>query len=227
MTTALEEDFPAGATPAEAKELPARPGAGYDPPRASRWVKTVAALLAVAAVVLAACGDHVAFISRVPTGYKLDPSASGTLDLNQAAQSTLADSAKLSSLLSADGFGGGKVKIWRDGAQFIGVMVFRMGSSSDARKLVKFELEQAAQRPGGTKAVGSSIWFKIPKVAAATGFLASGEDRLHGSPIFIEGAWFAVGSSAYLVETGGQQPAGTGMLDQMTLAEEKLATGKR
>lgn len=225
MTAVEEGSRPTGGA-AEETGRPAR-GGGYDPPRASRWVKAVAALLAVAAVVLAACGDHVAFISRVPSGYTLDPSASGNLDLSAAAQATLADSTKLASLLSADGFGGGKVKIWRDGTQFIGVIVFRMGSSKDARKLIKFELDQAAERPGGSQAVGSSIWFKIPKVPAATGFLASGEDRLHGLPIFVEGAWFAVGSTAYLVETGGQQPAGTGLLDEMTLAEEKLATGKR
>lgn len=164
-----------------------------------------------------------ALITRVPNGYTLDSRASGHLDAASAVNSTVADSGAMSTLLGRDHFDGGQSRIWINDGSFIGVFVYEFGSAPGAADLEGFEISQAELRPGGGVSSGDAVLFPVAGLAAARGFFASGMSRVTNQPIFIEGAWFTVGSRAYLVETGGSQPGGTGLVSSLAVQQHRLA----
>jgi hypothetical protein len=155
-------------------------------------------------------------ISAVPDGYALDPTASGTLSRDAAADSTVIAAETLRPKL--DRFRTGQAKLWRAGERFIEVAAYRFESAGSADSFMQLQLDYARRLSiGGAQVVGS-----VEGVPGAMTFYVQGDQDSDRTPLFIWGSWFTRGKVAYLVELGGTQPPSSGVLVALTKRQFQL-----
>jgi hypothetical protein len=188
--------------------------------------------LVVAAFVLAVIGWVVAdllntgpsvhvYSAAIP-GYSIDPSSTGKLSVAAAAQTTIMPTETLGPELHRDGFVNGQARTWRKGDDFVEIVAYRMSSAKHARALMQFGLSYAMQLPGGGVQAGKAALFTVPGLPSAHGFIADGNSASVNQPLFVQGAWYVDGPIAYLVETGGPQPASVAFAIDLTKRQHAL-----
>ena len=170
---------------------------------------------------LMSSGPSVHLYAKAIPGYSIDPESTGKLSLESASETTIMPTDTVQAELRRDGFAAGEARTWRKGDDFAEIIAFRLSSSKHARSLVKFALDYAEQLPGGGVHAGKAALFTVPGVAAAQGFMAEGNSTT-GPPLFVQGAWYVDGPIAYLVETGGPQPAGVDFAVSLTQRQHAL-----
>ena len=184
-----------------------------------------AGLVALVAWIVAgtfSSGPTVHLYAAAIPGYAVDPASTGTLSINAAAQATIMPSDTVLPELRRDGFTSGQARTWRHDDDFAEIVAYRLADSKHARAFVRFAIDYAMQLPGGGVHAGKAALYSVPGVPTAQGFMADGNSTVGSQPLFVQGAWYVDGPIAYLIETGGPQPAGVDFAVTLTQRQHAL-----
>lgn len=149
-------------------------------------------------------------------GFSVNSRVTGPMDLDTASNATESPPAGTRKTLEDAGFGGGYVRVWNSGNQYMGDQVLSFDHPVDAQRFADYEVTFL-------KAQVSAFVFPEPSIPGATGFLLNGTTRTRPN-IFCEGIWFAVDVDAFnLYYCDPQHPVAAAPLEAAATAQYRAA----
>ena len=198
------------------------------PARAPRGSHS-AVLAALAVLAVAGCGNQPQAVTSRPglagllldnpaAGFSPRTSGTGPLDLETAANATEAPVDGTRNALKASTFGGGHVKIWTSGTQYIVALVLSFDHPVDSARFVDYEVNYL-------KGSISASVYPDQFLPGVTDFTLNGATRTRAT-VFCQGTWFTVEGNAfnsYLCDT--ERPVGGAMASNIANAQYRKALG--
>ncbi|MEA2682361.1 MAG: hypothetical protein QOK05_689 [Chloroflexota bacterium] len=159
-----------------------------------------------------------ALISNPPAGYSPSATGTGPLDVQGASYSTPADVDQTAAILKAQAFRAGYVKVWQKGPDYITAAIYRFDTASHALAFADFEKASISGE------VGSYVYV-LTQPSWGTGFVITSKNKTRTKLIFCQGGLFALETDVSLVQTCGEQPNSSTMVDALTNQQYLQASG--
>jgi hypothetical protein len=157
-------------------------------------------MLALSILAIAGCGGETQTVTPKPglsallvdtaaPGFSPRGSGSGPMDLETAANSTEASVDSTRKALKNSTFGGGHVKVWTNGSQYIVALVMAFDNAVDASRFADFEVNYL-------KGTISASVYSDQFLPGVTDFTLNGATR-NKATVFCQGMWFTVEADAF------------------------------